>query len=250
MRNTVLLLLLAGSAPAGGILSTAAWKSEPAAPALLEAFKLANENKDAGRVAALLARVRVEDMSAAERDGLAQELGRSLAAFRKNLEIEREVVNTLGELRSKRALAPLKRFAFRRKPRSDRDVSLQVAALHALGKQRDPKLLGAFEKVLSNHNIDVAKAAYTGLGHYADAKARVRKRVAEILIKRLLLEYPGDGSGAWVSNEQWARWRSISSAIVSSLQSVSHEATINDPEDWRRWWKETKRKPWRDHPKG
>ena len=40
----------------------------------------------------------------------------------------------------------------------------------------------------------------------------------------------------------------LGSMIVSAMQAVTRETTINDIENWRDWWKENKnsRKVWKD----
>jgi hypothetical protein len=67
-------------------------------------------------------------------------------------------------------------------------------------------------------------------------------------MKRLDMEYPSSGGqgNKSVSAEKQARWTEVSPAMVGSMKALCREATINDIDNWREWWKENKKKPWKD----
>ena len=106
-----------------------------------------------------------------------------------------------GRLRSKKGIAALKRIAFQKKVKSDRKASLQAKALVALARSVDPKQIAAFKDQAGNRNAVVAAAAYKSLGMYGTASGKTRRRVAEILMKRISGEFPrfSIGNGKRVS---------------------------------------------------
>jgi hypothetical protein len=115
----------------------------------------------------------------------------------------------------------------------------------------DPRQIDPIGDQCKNRSLPVAKAAYEAFKHYGTAKGKTRKRCAEVLMKRLEAEKPSSGGqqgGGSVSQEAQERWQQLANVIVSSMQAVCHEPTINDVENWREWWKENKRRAgaWKD----
>ena len=127
---------------------------------------------------------------------------------------------------------------------------LQAAAINGLALLRDSKQINGLAEMTKSKSIVVAKAAYIGFKHYGTSPGRVRKNIAGILMKRLDMEKPSSGGGnnVSVSAEQQARWQKLQPAMVESMQAICRQATINDVENWREWWKEKKRdsKFWKD----
>jgi hypothetical protein len=179
---------------------------------------------------------------------LAIELADSIKAAKGNYGTLNTVVEALGELRTKEGLKALKKLAFQKKTKDAQEEKLQGYALMGVGKFGDPKDVAAFEEASKSDSTIVAKAAYEALGLYGPAKAKVRKQCVELLMKRLDMEYPSSGGqgGKSVSAEKQARWTEVSPAMVSSMKALCREATINDIDNWREWWKENKKKPWKD----
>jgi len=187
-----------------------------------------------------------------ELEPIAKELGGALKFIRDDMYIESKVLEALGELRTKTGEAVLKRYAFK-KTRNETDEKLKAAALIAIGKMRDPKMISQFEDECKARENEVAKAAYEAFENFGPLPGRTRKQITEVLMKRLEAEYPsagGQGSGN-VSQEARDRWDLLAPVIVKSLQAVTRETTINDIDNWREWWKEAKRdaKLWRDSDK-
>ncbi|MGH7162475.1 MAG: HEAT repeat domain-containing protein [Planctomycetota bacterium] len=215
---------------------------------LLTDLAAANEAKDPLKVAGLLPAIGEfgkTTKNAAEADALAEELVKSLAF--KDDDVKSKVVQTLGELRSKKAAGALKRI-IAKKTKDEREEELVAKAVLSLGMLADPANLKDFEDAAKNRSVPIAKAAYEALKRYGTAKGKVRKDVAEMLMKRLDAEYPSSGGqqGKSVGEEAQKRWTAVSGLIVASLQSVCRQTTITDVENWREWWKENKKKPWKD----
>jgi hypothetical protein len=179
---------------------------------------------------------------------LATELIDAIKVAKGNYGTLNTVVEALGELRSKEGVKALRRIAFQKKAKDAQDEKLQAFALVGVGKFGDPKDIAAFEEASKGDSAIVAKAAYEALGLYGPAKAKVRKQCAELLMKRLDMEYPSSGGqgGKTVSAEKQARWAEVSPVMVNAMKSLCREATINDIDNWREWWKENKKKPWKD----
>ena len=158
----------------------------------------------------------------------------------------------MGELRSRKTLGVLKRWAFRKKVKNEDQESLQVAAIVAIGLLRDPKLVDKIGDVSKSRSVNIAKAAYASFKNYGPSKGRVRRKIAELLMKRLSAEKPSTGQqGGSVSKEAQERWQKVERVMVESMQAVCREDTINDIENWREWWKDYKKdaKYWRDEKK-
>lgn len=181
-------------------------------------------------------------------DSLAKELSESLKAAKGNWGTLNAIMQALGELRSKEGAKALKRHAFQKKYKDENDEKLQAAAIVGLGKFADPKDIGAFEEISKTDSKIIAKAAYEALGSYGTAKGKVRRQCAEVLMKRLEMEYPASKEGKAASTEKQERWTDVSPVMVNAMKALTREATINDIDNWREWWKENKKsnKPWKD----
>ena len=228
-------------------------KPPPDAIKLLADITKANADKDTGHLDLLLKSIRDLAESSKDQevlDQIAAELIKSLKVAKGNFGTQRSIVEVMGALRSKKCLSTLKKQAFRKKAKDVEEQALQACALLSIGKYRDPKMIGALEDETKNRSLPVANAAYEAFQQYGASPGKVRKQVAEILMKRLDSEYPSagkQGSGA-TSAEAQERWKKLQETIVKSLQAVCRETTIIDIENWREWWKENKRnaKLWKD----
>jgi hypothetical protein len=212
---------------------------------------LANAAKDIMRIDAAAKEALVWAKGAKDEatvETLATELTDSIKAAKGNFGTINVVVEALGELRSKEGMKALKKLAFQKKVKDAQEEKVQAIALVGVGKFGDPKEVAAFEEVSKSESTIVAKAAYEALGLYGPAKAKVRKQAVELLMKRLDMEYPSSGGqgGKSVSAEKQARWAEVSPVMVASMKALCREATINDIDNWREWWKENKKKPWKD----
>ena len=217
----------------------------------LAALNKANAEKDVTGIGLLLrdiSEIGQTSKSAEEVDPLAAALVASLKIAKGNLGTTKKILTALGELRSKTGAKALGRIAFKKKTKNPDEEDMQAAAVLAIAKMRDTKLIKKIADVTKHRRNHVAKSAYESFKEYGPSKARVRKNVAEILMKRLEAEYPsagGQGSGN-VSKEAQERWAQLQTPIVNSLQAVCRQDTINDIENWREWWKENKRGKWKD----
>jgi len=226
----------------------------PSDPAkILSELTLANLAKDITRIDLAAKEIALWASGAKDAvmaDSLAKELAESLKAAKGNWGTLNAIMKALGELRSKEGAKALKRHAFQKKYKDENEEKLQAAAIVGLGKSADPKDIGGFEETAKSDSMIIAKAAYEALGSYGAAKGKVRRQCAEVLMKRLEMEFPSSGGqgGKSVSPEKQERWTDVSPAMVASMKALCREPTINDIENWREWWKENKKsaKPWKD----
>lgn len=228
----------------------------PAAPAdpvkIISDLTLANAAEDVPRID-IAAKEALRWAQGAKDEALAETLAKELAdsfkAAKGNWGTLTTVVQALGELRTKDGAKTLKKMAFQKKKAKDeQEEKLQAAAIVALGKMAEPRDISGFEEISKSDNKLIAKAAYEALGCYGTAKAKIRKQCAEALMKRLEMEYPSSGGqgGKSVSAEKQERWGEVSPVMVNSMKALCREATINDIDNWREWWKENKKKSWKD----
>lgn len=215
----------------------------------------ANATKDVGTIDTLMKSV-IEvgqtSKSPEEVDPLAKELAVSLKLAKGNPGVERKIIKAMGELRSRKTLGVLKRWAFRKKVKNEDQESLQIEAIGAIALLRDPKLIDRIGDVSKSRSVNVAKAAYASFKQYGPSRGKVRRKIAELLMKRLSAEKPSTGQqGGSVSKEAQARWQKVELVMVESMQAICRQDTIVHIEDWREWWKENKKnaKYWRDEKK-
>jgi hypothetical protein len=176
------------------------------------------------------------------------ELAKSLKVCKGNWGHLRKIVLALGEFRSKKGASTLKRIAFQKNARSEDEESLQAAAIDAIAMARDPRYLNGLAEMCKHKSRLTAKAAYRAFRHYGPAQGKTRRKVAQILMKRLDMEYPSSSSGKSASQEKQDRWAELSPVIVETMQAICRIATITDIDTWREWWKENgdKAKTWKD----
>jgi len=224
----------------------------PDAIRVLAELNKANSEKDVTGVGILLkdiAELGRTTKNTEEVEPIAAALAESLKMAKGNLGTLKKIVAALGELRTKTGAKTLKKIAFKKKAKTPDDEDLQAVALLAIAKMRDPKLVKSIGDMCKHRRNAVAKSAYQSLREFGPSKARVRKGIAELLMKRIEAEYPSAGGQSnKVSAEARERWAQLQTPIVASLQAVCRQDTINDIENWREWWKENKknRNAWKD----
>ncbi len=232
-------------------------KPEPMPPPdpaqLLADLEAAVEAKDAAKIGALLpgiTEVGRTSKAEAEIDGFASLLlkGLALAKDADDHDLQRKVIDCLGELRSKKSAGALKRLAFAKKTKDEKEEELKARAILAVSTLRDVGLSDDIAEEMKDRSVVVAKAACEALRHYDTAKGSLRLKVAELVMKRLDAEYPAAGQSGKVSEEQRKRWNELSPAMLATMQAICRQPTIVEIENWREWWKENKKSPkaWKD----
>jgi len=184
---------------------------------------------------------------------LAEDVGRelydSLGEVDEDWDARGAVIDALGAVGGRYARRALPRIAFR-EAREGPERRMRVRALHAAGRLLEPRYLDSFEDAARELETDVAVAAYEALAAYGKADARIRRRVADLLMGRLRAEQPSYGgqSDKNISDAAYARWRKVQRPIVDALQAVCRQHTISHPGAWRQWWDENEDNPeaWRD----
>jgi len=248
MKYVAMTLLLAAS-----IVS--ADETGPDAAKLLNDLTAANAAKDVTAISSLLKPISEMALRAKDTkllDPFAKELVASYKLSKGNWGTMRQILDVLGDLRSKKGLSLLKKTAFQKKVKNDDFLKLQIHAIAAIGKFGESKYIDALIDETKKRETKIALAAYESFKSYGTAKGKARKRVAEELMKRLEAENPyktsGNANAGPVGAEQIKRWGEISKPVVAALQAVCREDTINDLDNWREWWKENKksRTAWKD----
>ena len=220
---------------------------------LLTDLTAANDAKDPSAVGLLLDKIVQYAKTAKDTkftEPMGKELTKSYKLAKGNWGTMRKILDTLGELRSKKALSTLKKVAYAKKVKDDDHESLQIHAIAAIGAYADSKQIDPLVDMTKNSNTKIAIAAYTTFKNYGVAKGKDRKKIAEELMKRLEAEnpYTTSSSGNNPGAAAIERWGEVQKPVVESLQAVCHESTINDLDNWREWWKENKKnkKAWKD----
>ena len=220
---------------------------------LLNDLTAANKEKDSTVIAALVPKIAEYGKAAKDKkviDGLAKELTTSYKVCKGNWGTLRGILDTLGTLRSSKGESLLKKAAFMKDADNEDQISIQVHGLHAIGQFADKKYVDKIVDASKSRENKIAIAAYETLKNYGIAKGKVRKEVAENLMKRIEAEYPYTTNANSTNPGEAAikRWGEVQKPIIAALQSVCHESTIADIDNWREWWKENKKnaKRWKD----
>jgi hypothetical protein len=220
---------------------------------LLKDLTAANANKDSTAIGLLLDKI-IQYAKTAKDEKFTDPLGKELVTSYKvadgNWGTMRKILDAMGELRSKKAESMLKKVAFQKKVKDEQQEELQINAIAAIGAYASSKQIDPLIDLSKSQNTKIAVAAYAAFKSYGVAKGKDRKKVAEELMKRLESEnpYTTSSSGNNPGEDAIKRWGEVQKPIVTSLQAVCHEATINDLDNWREWWKENKKskKAWAD----
>jgi len=220
---------------------------------ILNDLTAANAAKDSSKIDLLLKEI-LDYAKTGKTEETIEEFGAQLEESYKlckgNWGTLRKIVEAMGELRSKKGSRLLKKLAFQKEGASKDEEEVQAVAIHALSLMGDPKLVASLIEQTKAKSLVVAKAAYESFKQYATAKGKVRKEIADDLIKRLEAENPTAGQSGSVSAEQQERFNQLKGSIVASMQAICRQPTINDVENWREWWRENKKNPradaWKD----
>jgi len=225
----------------------------PDAAKLLLDLTAAVGGEDRAKIGALLpgiAEVGKTSKVETEIDALAAELVKGLGVAKDagDHDLHRKVVDCLADLRSKKSAGALKKLAFAKKPKDEKEEELKARAILALAALRDPGLSDDIAEEMKDRSVVVAKAASEALRQYATAKGNLRQKIAELLMKRLDAEYPAAGQSGKVSEDQRKRFNELSPVLVATMQAICRQTTIVEVENWREWWKENKKNPkaWKD----
>jgi len=228
-------------------------QDEPDAAKLLADLQAANKAKDLTAISTLLdpiAKVAETTKDAKVADGFAKELDDSYKLCKGNWGTLRKIIDTLGALRSKQGSKLLKKLAFQEDVEDEDEKTIQIQALLAISMLGDKKYVEDIIDTSKTRDTKIAEAAYKALGNYGVCPGKVRKVVAEELMKRMDAEYPYDTAkdGNAAGDAAIKRWNELEPTLVKSMQAIAHEPTIASVANWREWWKENKKnaKAWKD----
>lgn len=125
--------------------------------------------------------------------------------------------------------------------------SLRDFALDSLGKTRVPEAVPILTEYLKHHHVSAVSHAATALGRYGDAPGKLRKKIAEHLVRTA--EYI-DGRlqvqrtpGAKIEEE----WRAAILPVYQALVSVT-TVEKNSASGWRNWFENHKDESWEKGP--
>ncbi len=254
MRRTALfLIILAGLLSTEGLAEGPDGDPEADGARILNDLTAANAAKDSSKIDLLLKEI-LDYAKRGKTEETIEEFGAQLDESFKickgNWGTLRKIVEAMGELRSKKGSRLLKKVAFQKEGLTKDEEEVQAVAIHAISLMNDPKMVASLIEQTRNKSLVVAKAAYESFKQYATAKGKVRRDIADELIKRLEAENPTAGQSGGVSAEQQDRFNQLKASIVASMQVICRQPTINDVENWREWWRENKKnsraEAWKD----
>jgi ATP:corrinoid adenosyltransferase len=145
----------------------------------------------------------------------------------------------MGEDAAKELAAAMKDRRFRKDEELEDAYLAMIRALGATKSLRESKIL---MDLLKDKNFEVIAAAADALGNYNDVKLAYRKRIAEAMIKALDSAYNSAKADPRNTTLQ-KKYEIVGTPLFVSLQKVTG-ASVNSPEDWRKWYNDNKKKRW------
>lgn len=123
-----------------------------------------------------------------------------------------------------------------------KNLALRARLIDSLGKTEDPRGSKPLMDLLRYKDAELQAAAAQALGNYREAPLKERKKMFEALLKAIMSQ-KGQMDSDPQNLEARDRYYAIAAPIISSLQALSgHDE--RDPDMWRRWWNNNKKKDW------
>lgn len=123
-----------------------------------------------------------------------------------------------------------------------KNLELQRRLILSLGKTKDGKGLKTLEGLLMHHQDMLVGAAAEAIGEYSEHDLKDRKAAFHEMLKVLMgAKAAVDGDATDVRARE--RYDAIAAPIITSLQRLSgHDERA--PEKWERWWNKNKKEDW------
>lgn len=122
-----------------------------------------------------------------------------------------------------------------------KDLQLQRRLVLSLGKTRDPKAIKRLVGLLNDKDIIVVAASCQALGEFEEAEQKLRKEAFNELLKLLMTTKTLAADGNDIISRE--RYDAIAAPIITTLQKLSgHDE--RKPEEWQRWWNKNKKADW------
>ncbi len=125
----------------------------------------------------------------------------------------------------------------------EKRLEVQAFLVSALGKHRDEKQIEFFIKLLQKSEVDIVVAAIGALGEYRECDAKVRKRIAEALVREYARTQTAEDAAKGKDEVMHKRLLAIEVPMNTSLEMMTLQRFQTEPE-WEKWFNENRNKNW------
>ena len=123
-----------------------------------------------------------------------------------------------------------------------KDLVLQAELIRALGRTKDDKGMDPLVDLLTHKDSSNQAAAAEALGNYDEADLKDRKEIFDKILN--VLNAAKNRMDSNIEDvEARERYNVIKAPMVTTLQALSGHTETN-PDRWRAWWNDNKKKDW------
>lgn len=120
---------------------------------------------------------------------------------------------------------------------------VQAMLVRALGKHKDEKQIDFLIKLLLKDDSEMVKAAAEALGEYRESDGKVRKKIAEGLVREYAKTYNADFLAKGKDQTWHDRLLAIEVPMNTSLEMLTLQRFQTAPE-WEKWFNDNRSKNW------
>jgi HEAT repeat protein len=125
----------------------------------------------------------------------------------------------------------------------EKRIEVQKFLVAALGKHKDEKQIEFFIKLLQKSETDIVVAAIGALGEYRECDAKIRKHIAEALVREYARTQTAEDAAKGKDEVMHKRLLAIEVPMNTSLEMVTLQRFQTEPE-WEKWFNENRNKNW------
>lgn len=124
------------------------------------------------------------------------------------------------------------------------DMDLQRDLILSLGKTKDESAVKPLLDLLKHHQPAMQAATSEALANFGHLKLDARKEIFEAVLK-VITDIKGTIDTDPNNTTERERYDAVRAPMLSALKTMSKQ-DFQDPNDWRSWWNNNKKKDWDD----
>ncbi len=125
----------------------------------------------------------------------------------------------------------------------EKRTAVQATLILALGKHKNEKQIDFLLKLLINDDPEISRAAVEALGEYRESDAKLRKKIAEALVREYVRSNNADVAAKGKDAVASARIRAIEVQMDKTLEMMTLQR-FNAAPDWEKWFNDNRNKNW------
>ena len=125
----------------------------------------------------------------------------------------------------------------------EKRTAVQATLILALGKHKNEKQIDFLLKLLIKDDPEISRAAVEALGEYRESDAKLRKKIAEALVREYVRSNNADVAAKGKDAVASARIRAIEVQMDKTLEMMTLQR-FNAAPDWEKWFNDNRNKNW------